>query len=153
MEWSEDSAGHCRLSILSRLRVGLVFPRSLDRMYTGTSPIPADRGATRRRSRLRQGGEGFRSLANEGFATLARSAGTGGVVVSQRDDLRKDTGSEENISNLRRDGEPLLLLSDALTDAQARVASVMAYAALEVNGCDYAVIDFDTLERVMRSAA
>src|SRR5437763_5917927 len=38
--------------------------------------------------------EGSRSLVNEGFATLARGAGTRGTVVCQRDGLRKDVRSE-----------------------------------------------------------
>jgi MFS family permease len=52
--------------------------------------------------------DGSRSLVNEGFATLARGAGTRGMVVCQRDGLRKDTRSEENVTNRRPDMEPPL---------------------------------------------
>ncbi|MGH8060265.1 MAG: MFS transporter, partial [Candidatus Entotheonellia bacterium] len=43
--------------------------------------------------------------AHKGFAILLRSAGTKGIVVSQRDRLRKDTRSEENVTNRRPDVE------------------------------------------------
>ena len=62
--------------------------------------------ATRMRSCLCHGEEGSWSPVNEGFATLPWGAGTRGMVVSQREGLRQDIRSEENVSNARRDGEP-----------------------------------------------
>ena len=50
--------------------------------------------------------EGSRSLINEGFTTLPWSEGTRGMVVSQRDGLRKDTRSTEKVTNRRPDVEP-----------------------------------------------
>src|SRR3989440_12574105 len=50
--------------------------------------------------------EGSRSLVNEGFATLARGVGTRGMVVCQRDGLRKETRSEETVTPRRSGVEP-----------------------------------------------
>src|SRR2546429_6426357 len=99
MGWSEHRAGLWGLSIFSRVCVGVGCILASLPPQRGETPHAGDPAYA-------TAAEGSRSLVNEGFATLAGGAGTRGMVVDQRDGLRKDTSSEETVISRRPGAEP-----------------------------------------------
>jgi len=96
MGWSEHRAGLWGLSIFSRVCVGVGCILASLPPQRGETPHAGDPAYATAE-------EGSRSLVNEGFTTLPWGEGTRGMVVSQRDSLRKGTRSAEKVTHCQPD--------------------------------------------------